>query len=251
MYPSDLTDAQWQIIKNLLPQNKRKRKYDLRIIWNAIFYLLKTGCQWRMLPKEFPKWQLVYYYFAKWKDEDIIEHIMHMVHEKVRVKMGRAAEPTAGIVDCQSVKTTRIGGLRGFDGNKKVNGRKRHIVVDTLGYILAVMVHAANIHEVNGIDLVMRKLKEKFLSIKVIFADGGYRGEIIEQVKSVFGCLLMIVLRKDASTKFEVLPKRWIIERTFSWFENSRRLSKDFEYLTDTSAAMIQLASIKLMLNKF
>ena len=250
MYPTDVTDAQWKSIKKLIPQSERKRKNDLREIWNAIFYVLKTGCQWRMLPNDFPKWQLVYYYFSKWKDEGIIEHIMHMIHEQVRILLKRNVEPSAGIIDCQSVKTTRRGGIRGVDGNKKINGRKRHVVVDTLGYVLAVVVHAANIHEVNGTELVMRKLKEKFLSLKVIFADGGYRGEIIEQVKNLFGYLLQIVLRTDKEKKFEVLPKRWIIERTFSWFENTRRLGKDYEYLLDTSEAMIQLASIKIMLNK-
>ncbi len=250
MYQTNLTDTQWTSIKKLIPQIDRKRKNNLREIWNAIFYLVKTGCQRRMLPKDFPKWQLVYYYFNKWKNEYLIEHVIHMIHEQVRGILKKNIEPSAGIVDCQSVKTTRRGGIRGIDSNKKINGRKRHVVVDTLGYVLAVVVHAANIHEVKGADLVMRKLKEKFLCIKIIFADGGYRGDIIEQVKNMFGYLLQIVLRTDKQEKFEVGPKRWIIERTFSWFENTRRLGKDYEYLLDTSEAMIQLASIKIMLNK-
>jgi transposase len=250
MYTTNLTDAQWQVIKNFIADVERKRKHDLRNIFNAIFYILKTGCQWRMLPKEFPKWQLVYYYFAKWRDTEEFEYINDMLRENVRKKLGRNASPSAGIVDSQSVKTTRRGGLRGIDGNKKINGRKRHIVVDTLGFILAVIIHPANMHDSVGAELLLRKLKENFFGLKVIFADGGYRGELIEWAKNTLGYLLKIVMRTDNQKGFKVLPKRWIVERTFSWFENHRRLSKDFEYLLETSEAMIHLASIKLLLNK-
>lgn len=250
MYTTNLTDAQWQVIKNFVPDVQRKRKHDLRNIFNAVFYMLKTGCQWRMLPKEFPKWQLVYYYFAKWRDTEEFEYINDMLRENIRKKLGRNASPSAGIVDSQSVKTTRRGGLRGIDGNKKINGRKRHIVVDTLGFVLRVIIHPANIHDSVGAELLLRKLKEDFFGSKLIFADGGYRGELIEWAKNTLGYLLKIVMRTDNQKGFKVLPKRWIVERTFSWFENHRRLSKDFEYLLETSEAMIHLAAIKLLLNK-
>jgi len=250
MYETNLTDAQWKIIKKFVPNNGRKRKHDLRNVFNAIFYMLKSGCQWRMLPNEFPKWQLVYYYFAKWRDTDLIEHINNMLREHVRMKMGKKPTPSAVIADSQSIKTTRRGGIRGIDGNKKINGRKRHVIVDTLGFVLTVVVHAANIHDSKGVELVFRRMKESFVGLKVVFADGGYRGQLIEWANSTFGYIIKIVMRTDQQPGFKVVHKRWIIERTFAWFENQRRLSKDFEYLLETSEAMIHLASIKILLNK-
>jgi putative transposase len=234
----------------MIPLVSRKRKHELRSIFDAIFYVLKTGCQWRMLPQEFPKWQLVYYYFAKWRDDGLFEHINDMMREQARKKAKKKADPSAGIVDSQSVKTTRIGGIRGIDGHKKINGRKRHIVVDTMGFILTVVVHAANIHDSQGVRAVLRRLKENIVGIKIIFADGGYRGEIIQWAKKQLDYVIQIVIRTDTNKEFQVIPKRWIVERTFAWFENHRRLSKDFEFLVQTSEAMILLASIKILLNK-
>ena len=156
-----------------------------------------------------------------------------------------------GLIDSQSVKTTRSGGeCRGIDGGKKTKGCKRHIIVDTMGLLLAVVVHAANVHDSKGAPFVLSELRYRFSRLVKIIADGGYRGELVENTKKTFGWILEIVLRKDDSSKFQVIPQRWIVERTFAWFESYRRLSKDFEYYTDTSQTMIQLAMIKLMLNR-
>src|ERR1700690_1759591 len=219
MYSTNFTDAQWAKIKELIPGHKRKRKYDLRKIWEGLMYIVKTGCQWRMLPREFPDWQLVYYYYSKWKEDGVIEFVMDKLREQAREKIQKKDQPSIGIIDSQSVKTSSRGCIKGFDGNKKINGRKRHIVVDTNGWLLTVLVHAANLHDGAMAELVLRKLKENVHGVKMIFADGGYRGEIIERIKQSLGYILQVVLRKDSDKKFEVVPKRWIVERTFAWFE--------------------------------
>lgn len=250
MKTEKLSDAQWQIIEKYLTAPNRNRKHSLRAIWDGIFYMLKTGCQWRMLPECYPKWELVYYYFSKWRDTELFEEINTMLREKVRQSVGKNAQCSVVIIDSQSIKTTRKGGFRGVDGNKKINGRKRHLVVDTLGNIVSNIVHPANVHDSKGADLTIRNLKENIHGIKVIYADCGYRGQLIETVKKEYGYELKISPKIKDETQGKVSPKRWIIERTFSWLENFRRLSKDFEFLLETSQAMIYLASIKLLLNK-
>jgi len=245
-----LSEPQWKVIEKYLSDYNRKRKYELKLIFEAFFYVLKTGCQWRMLPPNYPKWQLVYYYFAKWRDEEIFVYLNDMVRERVREKSTRNAQCSVGIIDSQSVKTTRRGGLRGIDGNKKIKGRKRHIVVDTMGNIITNIVHVANIHDSKGAHLVFKNLKENMFGIKTIFADNGYRGSLIEMAKQKYDYDLKISPKiKDTSQK-KVSPKRWIVERTFSWLENFRRLGKDYEYLLETSQTMLYLASLKLFLNK-
>lgn len=248
-YPSDLTDKQWEIIKNIL-NDQRKRKYEYRLIWNAVFYILKSGCQWRMLPGCFPPWKLVYYYYSKWKNNGTIEEIHEILRDMVRKKENRQRSPSAACIDSQSVKTGRVGGVRGIDGGKKIKGRKRHIVVDTLGLLLTVLVHPANIHDSKGAKQVLETLKGRFPRLKTIFADGGYRGKFKKWTKSNFGWMVEIALPKSKANGFDVLPKRWVVERTFAWFESYRRLSKDYEFNTDTSQAMVQLAMIKLMIRR-
>ena len=250
MYETNLSDAQWQDIKKLIPLEQRKRKYEMRIIFDALFYLLKTGCHWRMLPKDFPKWQLVYYYFAKWRDEEVFVYMNDMLRESVRTENNKEPQCTAVIIDSQSVKTTRRGGLRGIDGNKKIKGRKRHITVDTMGNIVSNIVHTANIHDSVGATLVVKGLNENILGVKQIIGDSGYRGKFIHWAKEKYNYTVQIISKLKTEDSKKVSPKRWIVERTFSWFENFRRLSKDFEYLMESSQAMIYLASIKILLNK-
>ena len=247
MNSNDLTDTQWQVIKKLIPNTERKRKHDLRAIFDAIFYVLKTGSHWRMLPEGYPKWQLVYFYFSKWRDEELFVHMNDLVREETRMAHNKKAQCTAVIIDSQSVKTTRRGGLRGVDGNKKINGRKRHVLVDTMGNIVSNVVHPANIHDSVGAKLLFKNVGENIHGIRTVFADGGYRGKLMEHVKMRYGYQLKIVSKISK----KISPKRWIVERTFAWLESFRRLSKDFEYLLESSQVMLYLASLKLMLNKF
>lgn len=250
-YPSDVTESQWKIIEKIIDPEQRKRKYFMQSIFNAVLYVVKGGIQWRKIPKDLVPWETAYYYFRKWKLNGLIEELHDFLVEKVRLKKGKNIQPSAGIIDSQSAKASNMCGDKiGYDGGKKIKGRKRHIVVDTLGLILTVVVHAANIHDSVGAKQVLGALKDKYLSgIKVIFADGGYLGELTDWAKNVLGFQIQVVKRTHEH-QFKVLPKRWIVERTFAWISFHRRLSKDYERLDETSIAHIQLAMIRLMLNK-
>jgi len=251
-YPTNLTDKQWQVIEEIINTQERKRKHSLRNIMNAILYLLKTGCQWRMIPKDFAPWESVSYYFSKWKNEGIIEELLDKLRSKVRIMAGRKESPSLGIIDSRSVKTSHhVDSDRGLDGNKKIKGRKQHIIVDTQGNLMAIAVHEANVHDSKGAPKVIN-LSFKFPRLAKIIADGGYRGNLADWLLDKFGWELEVVLRPDeCPSKFMVLPKRWIVERSFAWLENFRRLTIDYEYHADTAEAMVQLAFCKIMLNKF
>lgn len=251
-YPTNVTDNQWQMIIPYIELADRRRKYPLREIFNAVFYVVKTGCQWRMLPKDFAPWNLVYYYFRKWKNNGTFEEILSVLVKEVRTAAGRDESPSLGIIDSRSVKTSHhVDTDRGIDGNKKIKGRKEHIVTDVLGLPLAMVIHAANVFDGVGATDVFKNLANKYPRLRTILADGGYRGEELAGEAKRYGWELSVVLRPDESSKkFSVIPKRWIVERTFSWVENCRRLSMDFEFLSESALAMLQSSFIMLLLNK-
>jgi putative transposase len=250
-YPTNVSNSQWQVIKEYLDK-ERKRRYSLREIVNGILYVVKTGCQWRMLPHDFPKWQLVYYYYRKWADAEVFDRMLDKLRSKVRVSKGQQGRATLGIMDSQSVRWGNNRSLKSYDGNKKVKGIKRHVVVDKNGFLLAVMVTVAHIHDSKAAVMLMRVLRDSYHSLRVILADGGYCGNIINEVKEKFGYWLQVVKRKESKTStFKPVHKRWIVERTFSWFDNDRRLCRNYELLMETAEEMVKLSAIKLLLKNF
>lgn len=246
-YKTDLTDSQWVILERVISE-KRKRQHNLRLIFNLLFYLLKTGCQWRELPKRGVSWQVVYYYFRKWQAVGLVEQLHELLYSQSRKKRKRAVFSTAAVLDSQSVKTALATEAVGYDAGKKVKGRKRHLLVDTQGWLLAVRVSSAAETDRQGAVAVFENVDLLQLSqLKQVYADGGYRGKLISQVNKQFGNKLSIV-KKEAKQGFKVLPKRWVVERTFAWLDKCRRLSKDYERLTTTSETFILLAMFRLML---
>jgi transposase len=254
-YPSDTTDAQWRLIDPLLPdpawltgQGGRREVHCRRAIVDAIFYLVDNGIKWRAMPADFPPWSTVYNYFARWEKAGITQSLLDSLRDRVRLREGRTAEPTAAIADSQSVKAAETVGRssRGFDAGKKINGRKRHIIVDTLGLLLCVLVTAASVQDRDGARPLLNQLAAACRRVRLIWADGGYAGKLVDWTKTTHQIVVQIVKRTDDVTGFQVLPRRWVVERTLAWITRHRRCVRDYERLPEHHAAMVRWTMIRI-----
>jgi putative transposase len=249
-YPSSLTDKQWQLIERWLPRRARRGRppIDRRRVIDAILYVVRSGGQWRMLPRDFPNWNTVYGVFRRWRLMGLWQKIHDRLREQVRRAAGKKRTPTVAILDSQSVRTAEGGEERGYDAGKKITGRKRHLAVDTLGMIWTVVVHGAYWQDHDGACLVLVRLEEFCKRLKVVFADSAYgRNGLPAWVRETFGWMLQTILRPVGVKGFVVLPKRWIVERTFGWISRCRRNSKDYERKPENSESMILITMIGLM----
>src|SRR6202049_2311816 len=252
LYDTDLTDAAWALIAPMLPAARpggRPRTTNIRAVLNAIFYLLRTGCQWRLLPREFPVWGTVYHYFRSWDNAGVWTYVQRTLYKMTRIQAGRSACPSVVIMDSQSVKTTERGGVRGFDAHKRVKGRKRHILVDTSGLLIACRVEPADISDRKAAARLLGGLGPLFPNIRTIIADAGHQSaELAHNLLRQDGWKLQIVKRRQRA--FKIIGLTWIVERSFAWLGRNRRLSKDYEYSVQSSETLIEIAATRLMLNR-
>ena len=252
IYLTDLTDSQWEHIRALIPPAKpggRPRSLDMRAVLNAVLYLTVGGVQWRLLPKQYPRWPSVYYYFRRWQRDGTWRRLHDTLRASARRRAGRHKHPTAGCLDSQTVRCSAVASARGFDAAKRATGRKRHLLTDTQGLVLAALVTAASVTDRRGALLLLAGLPGCCKKLRRLYVDGGYRGALVAGAAALVRVVLEPVVRA-ATQAFVVLPRRWVVERTFAWLGMSRRLSRDYERLPQTSETLIYIAMSRLMLRR-